>query len=251
MILVDEHNGRARAAREALLAHLPAGWEPPSNLALVFGGDGFMLRTVAKHGLQHAYLGLNAGHLGFLLNDMPDPVRVAAALQAGRWRAHDFPLIEARITQVSGEVITTRAVNDVYLERMTGQSARLELSVGGQVAVEKLVADGLIFATALGSTAYSYSAGGPPLHPSLRALQVTPICPHLPRLSSFVLPPTARVHVSVHQHEWRPVRAVADGRDGIDHVLSLELGLSDKSVSLCYLQDHDFTRQMLRKIVHP
>ena len=250
MIVVDERNDRAVAALKGLREHLPDSWAPAEPLTLVFGGDGFLLRAVAQHGLDRAYLGLNAGHLGFLLNEIADPARVAEALVAGHWRAHPFPLLEARITLASGEQTRARAINDVYLERMTGQAARLQLSVGGHVVVDELVADGMIFATALGSTAYSFSAGGPPLHPSLRALQVTPICPHVPRLSSFVLPPTAQARVEVHQPDFRAVRAVADGR-AIDHVVSVDLFLSERSVHLCYLDDHDFTRQMLRKIIHP
>ncbi|HHO49837.1 MAG TPA: NAD(+)/NADH kinase [Deltaproteobacteria bacterium] len=250
MIVCDERNPRARALLEALQGRLPEGWAPPEGIALVLGGDGFLLRTVAEHGLDHAYLGLNAGHLGFLLNDTSDVETVARALRQGHWRAHIFPLMEARIETREGETITVRAINDIYLERMTGQAARLRLWIGGHVAVEELVADGLIFATALGSTAYSFSAGGPPVHPLLRALQVTPICPHLPRLTSFVLPPTASARVESFQHDWRPVRAVADGR-GIDHVLQVELQLSERTVHLCYLDQHDFTQQMLDKIVQP
>jgi NAD+ kinase len=250
MIVCDRRNPRASALLEALMVHLPEGWAPPEGTALVLGGDGFLLRTVATHGLDLDYLGLNAGHLGFLLNDVGEPQAVARALAGGRWRVHSFPIVEARIEDGEGKPQIMRAINDVYLERMTGQTARLRISIDGAVAVEQLVADGLCIATALGSTAYAFSAGGEPFHPTLEVMQVTPICPHLPRLSSFALPPTARVHVEVLQHEWRPVRAVADGR-GLDAVRHVEVGFASDRVRLCYLDGHDFTRQMLRKIVHP
>ena len=250
MIVVDPRNDRARQLKEAVFTHLPQSWTPPDGVVVVFGGDGFMLRTVDELGFDRRYLGLNAGQLGFLLNDLADPRATAAALAGGHWRAHAFPLIEAELHLTDGSTMTTQAINDIYLERMTGQAARLQLSVSGYVVVERLVADGLIFASALGSTAYSLSAGGQPLHPTLRAMQVTPICPHRPRLNSFVLPPSDRAQVDVQQHTRRPVRAVADGR-AIDHVLHMTVGLSETSVSLCYLDGHDFTGQMLRKIIHP
>ncbi|MEN0062042.1 MAG: NAD(+)/NADH kinase [Myxococcota bacterium] len=250
MIVCDERNPRARGMRDALIEELPENWETPEGIAIVIGGDGFLLRMIAEHGVGLAYLGLNAGHVGFLLNDGTEPARVASALVAGQFRAHAFPLLEAELTLASGEVKTVQAVNDVYLERMSGQAARLTLSVNAIVAVEELVADGLIFSTALGSTAYTFSAGGLPAHPALRALQITPICPHQPRLTPFALPPTARASVDVVHHAWRPVRAVTDGR-AIDNVVAMQVRLSDRGVHLCYLDDHDFMRQMLTKVLRP
>ena len=250
MIVFDERNPRARAMRDGLLRHLPDGWAPPEGVVIVLGGDGFLLRTVARHGHGHAYLGLNAGHVGFLLNDGTDVGGVADALVAGQFRSHAFPVLDAELELAQGTTSMVRAVNDLYLERMSGQAARLTLSINDIVAVEELVADGLIFATALGSTAYTFSAGGLPCHPALRTLQVTPICPHQPRLTPFALPPTARASVKVVHHQWRPVRAVIDGR-AIDHVVGMRIGLSEHSVHLCYLDDHDFMRQMLTKVLRP
>ena len=250
MIVCDERNPRARTMRDSLLERLPDGWAAPQGIAIVIGGDGFLLRTIAKHGHGLAYLGLNAGHVGFLLNDGSDVEKVAEALLVGHFRAHAFPVLQAELDLATGEQCVVEAVNDVYLERMSGQAARLSLSINDFVVVDELVADGLIFATALGSTAYTFSAGGLPAHPSLRALQVTPICPHQPRLPPFALPPTARASVHVEHHEWRPVRAVTDGR-GVDDVVAMRVRISDENVHLCYLDDHDFMRQMLTKVLRP
>jgi NAD+ kinase len=250
MIVCDERNPRARAILDDLSARLPKGWQPPDGLALVIGGDGFLLKTVAEYGLELAYLGLNAGHLGFLLNDVRDRDELVSSLEDGRWTVHRFPLLEAEILGVDGERTVARAINDVYLERSTGQAARLSITIDGYRAVESMVADGVVFATALGSTAYAYSAGGQPLHPSLDLMQVAPICPHLPRLTPFVLPSTARAQVEVEQPQWRPVRAVADGR-AVEAVQEVSVAVAEERVRLAYLDSHDFTQQMLHKIVHP
>lgn len=251
MIVVDERNPKAVRIRDGLLERLGAGWTPPDGVGVVIGGDGFLLSTVSAHGVgRRAWLGLNAGHLGFMLNDAEDMDAVAKHILAGEYRVHEFPMVVAGITRSDGTTVEARAVNDVYLERMTGQAARVRLTIGDHVMVEQLVADGLIFATALGSTAYAFSAGGQPLHPLLRVLQVTPICPHKPRLPSIALPADARAEVLVHQQDWRPVRAVVDGR-GIDHVASVTIRLSRRGVRLAYLDPHDFTAQLLTKIVHP
>ncbi len=250
MIVADPYNPKALAMAETF-TELLGDRVVPEPLCVVLGGDGFMLKTVAEHGLDRIYFGVNAGHLGFLLNDAVVDEGVVEAVLAGRWQVHRFPLVEARVECADGSTKVLRAVNDVYLERSSGQAARLDLSINGQQVVEGLVSDGLIFATALGSTAYAYSAGGNPIHPALELLQITPICPHRPRLTPFVLPPTAVATVEVKHHEWRPVRAVADGRACPD-VVRVEVGLAPGvGVRLAYLQPHDFTQEMLSKIVQP
>jgi NAD+ kinase len=250
LIVHDERNPKAIALLEGLRARLGPEWSPPADLGIAIGGDGFLLRTVASHGTGCVWLGLNAGYLGFLLNDVDDIDTVAEAIDQARFVVHSFPLVRADITRADGVEVTERAINDVYLERMTGQTARLRLKIDGHIIVDPLVADGLIFATALGSTAYAFSAGGEPLHPLLQVLQVTPIAPHKPRLPSLALPASARAEVEVLQQEWRPVRAVVDGRD-VDNVARVAVRLEQDGVRLAYLEPHDFTAQMLRKIIHP
>lgn len=248
MIVADPRNPRAQRIRQRLGDLL----DDLEDLVLVIGGDGFMLHTVAQYGLDPTYLGLNAGHLGFLLNEVDglDAEALVGEIRERRWTEQAFPLLEAEIHTRAGQVIVELAINDVYLERMTGQTARLGLWVDDHPTVESLVADGMIFATALGSTAYSFSAGGSPSHPTLRTLHVTPICPHQPRLPPFVLPDHACARVDVITPERRPVRAVADGRGTAD-VVSVTIGYSARSVRFAYLARHDFTRQMLKKIIHP
>lgn len=250
MIVCDERNPKATGLLAGLRKRLGDAWQPANDLGIVIGGDGFLLRTVATHGMDRPWLGLNAGNLGFLLNDAQDLDRVVSLLDSGRYKVHEFPIVVAKVICADGSEIVERAVNDVYLERMTGQAARLRLVIDGHEVVEQLVADGLIFATALGSTAYAYSAGGQPLHPLLKVMQVTPICAHQPRIPSVALPADARAEVEVLQHAWRPVRAVADGR-ALDNVLKVEVGLGETGVKLAYLESHDFTGRLLRKIVHP
>lgn len=246
MIVADLAKPHIRAIDEALRRAWPDA--ASTDLVIVIGGDGSMLHAVRQHGTGRTYLGLNAGHVGFLLNDIDDIGRVATLLAEGRYDPWSYPLLAARMTTQTGEVVDELAINDVYMERMTGQTARLALAINGEPIVETLVADGIIFATALGSTAYTYSAGGPAAHPALRTLFVTPICAHRPRLAPLALPADARATVDVHAVETRPVRAVADGRE-TDHVVKVEVGFSDETVELAYLEGHDFTRTLVRKLL--
>jgi len=248
-LLVDEQNPVAAQAGRGLRVLL-ADFVPADGLTVVVGGDGFLLRSVAARKFEGEFLGLNAGNLGFLHNDVSSWEAAAAALMAGDYRVLPFPLLEAKVSLADGGERTVWAMNELYLERSTGQAARLSLTIDDIEVVDSLVCDGLIVATALGSTAYSFSAGGAPAHPLLHLLKITPICPHRPRLTPFDLPPTARVRVRVEVGEYRPVRAVVDG-DALADVCDVSVGLSDRRVRLGYFFDHDFTGHLLRKIVIP
>lgn len=249
MIVHDPNNPTAVAFRMELESRVPKGGD--DDLVIVLGGDGFLLHTVASYGFtEHTFLGLNAGHLGFLHNDVDDWDHIAEEIVERTWRTYSFPLLQARAFLEDGTEAQARAVNDVYLERATGQTARLKLTIDGHRAVDMLMADGIVFSTALGSTAYTFSAGGPACHPELRVMSVTPICPHRPRLPAFALPSSARVRVDVLNSDRRPVRAVADGRT-IAQVRAVELAFADTEVKLGFLKNHDFTTVMIKKILKP
>lgn len=249
MILADPRNPRAGELRNALLQLIPER-ELPSDIHLVFGGDGFMLHTIADHGFDDTYLGLNAGHLGFLMNEAQELEQVADMLRTRAFKVHAYPLLEAVVHGPDGSTQHAVAVNDLYVQRDSGQTARLTLAIDGHKVVDSLVADGVVFATALGTTAYSFSAGGTPCHPEIPILAVTPICPHQPRLSPFILPARKQAQVDVQVPERRPVRAVADGRD-LGLVTHVEVGVGERTVRLAYAASHDFTSELVRKIIHP
>ena len=248
MLVVDSVNPRAAALGEQVLA-LDPNLPDREGLTVVIGGDGFLLHTVHRFGFEHRYLGLNAGTLGFLLNDTTDRLpEVVRAIAHHSWREHLFPLLECKVTRANGEHVVDHAMNDIYLERSTGQTSRLRLSIDSHVVVESLSADGLILATALGSTAYSFSAGGSPCDPTLPVMCVTPICPHKPRLLPFVLPYGASAAIEVHAPERRPTRVVIDGRD-VEDVIRVEIGPTAHKVRMVYLEGHDFTGQMVAKLL--
>lgn len=249
MIVHDPRNPRAVALRAEVVALRPE-LDARTDLTIVIGGDGFLLHTIHAHGFDRTYLGLNGGTLGFLLNDVKGRIaEVCEAIARDGWTEHRFPLLAATVHRQEGPPVVDHAMNDVYLERASGQTARLKISIDGGVLVEQLTADGLIFATALGSTGYSFSAGGSPCASGLQVMCVTPICPHRPRLSSFVLPYGALAEVEVFAPDRRPVRAVVDGRDVPDAV-RLTVGPTAHTARVAYLHGHDSTLQMVRKLMN-
>jgi len=185
------------------------------DLAVSLGGDGTMLRTVdlvADAGVP--VLGVNLGHLGYLTE--VEPASLDDALL--RWEAGDFR-VERRM-RMSVEVLAASpdgpapghhpALNEAVLGKIpSGQIARVLVTIDGE-RLTTYSADGLIVATATGSTAYAWSAGGPIVEPSLDALVLTPVAPHMLFDRSLVLPPTACIRLEVVDD--RPADLSVDGR---------------------------------------
>ncbi|MFC3897934.1 NAD(+)/NADH kinase [Lentzea rhizosphaerae] len=146
-----------------------------ADLVVSLGGDGTMLRAMRlADGERAPVLGVNLGKLGFLAEvDVPDLPAALSAIDA-----HDFT-VEPRLAvdAIFGDEKVT-AFNDIAVVRIPGEgSARVAVRVAGQPFVS-YAADAVIVATPTGSTAYSFSAGGPITSPSVEALLVTPAAPH-------------------------------------------------------------------------
>ncbi|MEU7474881.1 NAD(+)/NADH kinase [Lentzea sp. NPDC042327] len=146
-----------------------------ADLVVSLGGDGTMLRAMRlADGEKAPVLGVNLGKLGFLAEvDVPDLPAALSAIDA-----HEFT-VEPRLAvdATFGDQEVT-AFNDVAVVRTPGQgSARVAVRVARQPFVS-YAADAVIVATPTGSTAYSFSAGGPITSPSVEALLVTPAAPH-------------------------------------------------------------------------
>jgi NAD+ kinase len=250
VLRADPRNVRAQALAERL-SPLLDGVDLPPDLQLVLGGDGFMLASIRAGGPDPLYMGLNAGRVGFMLNEVPASLETLVEQLATRaWSELQVPRLRVTAETVGGDTITDVALNDVYLERSTGQTAQLRVRVDGVRVVERVVCDGLIVSTALGSTAYAFSAGNAACHPRLRLLQLTAICPHAPKMAPLNLPDDASVSVESLFPERRPTRLVCDGFDHPD-VASIQVSDAASDVRLAFLAGHDLTATLVRKILLP
>jgi len=150
------------------------------DLAIVVGGDGTMLsaaRNLVRYGVPLA--GINLGRVGFMtdiaLKDMRDAV---GAILDGRYALEERSLLDAEIRRDGHQVLRTLALNEAVVGKGSqGRLIEFELHVDGEY-VYTLRADGVIVATATGSTAYALSAQGPILHPAVPALALVPLNPH-------------------------------------------------------------------------
>jgi NAD+ kinase len=217
-----EHEGLELLVEEKIHPWLPgasvltAEELPDIDLLLTLGGDGTLLRgarMVAPFGIP--VLGVNLGRLGFLTSVAPEELDSALRSVMAREVVYDERML-LRIVAENGEgapIGNHLALNDAVLHR--GGIARMigiSVHAHGQ-EVGTYSADGLILATPTGSTAYSLSAGGPIVSPSVHCIIATPICPHTLAVRPLVLPAWETVRVDVRAPREGVVLTV-DGQEG-------------------------------------
>ena len=174
-----------------------AGIGGRADLALVVGGDGTLL-SAARHLCEHEIplVGVNLGRLGFLTETSLTNVEGSLeALLAGEYQVEERMMLHIRVQRQAGDLAVERAFNDVVIHR--GNIARMvemETYVDGQFVFSQR-SDGLIAASPTGSTAYALSAGGPIVHPAMRAFILVPVCPHTLTNRPIALPGHSHIEV--------------------------------------------------------
>jgi len=169
---------RARGVRirQTTRPKLPRGYLRGCDACCVIGGDGTLLGVVREAALARVPLiGVNCGSLGFLTPFSPAEARSEFDdLLGGRFRVDHRAMLECRVAGGPSRL----ALNDILIKDEVASSlVHIEVFADGELVTDYL-SDGLIFATATGSTAYNLSAGGPIIHPRADVIAMTPICPH-------------------------------------------------------------------------
>jgi NAD+ kinase len=169
------------------------------DLALVVGGDGTMLgyaRQLAPYSVP--MIGINQGRLGFITDiALNDVERSLKDMLAGAYEEDKRAMMHAKVWRDGMCVFDALALNDVVLNRgATSGMVEVRVAVDGRFVANQR-ADGLIIATPTGSTAYSLSAGGPLMHPSLPAWVMAPIAPHTLSNRPIVLPDTGEIAIDL------------------------------------------------------
>ena len=225
--LLASESERAQEARENLARQGDFVPLEEADVAVVLGGDGFMLQTL--HAMLDARrivpaYGMNLGTVGFLMNRYDK--RAVIRNRLARTKSKTIAPLRMHATTQSGEPHALWAINEVSLLRETRQTAWIEVTVGSRVRIKRLVGDGVLVATPAGSTAYNLSANGPILPLDSQMLALTPISPFRPRRwRGAILPDAMKIGLKVLDPGKRPVAAVADQkelRDIAEVTLSIE-----------------------------
>jgi NAD+ kinase len=186
------------------------------DLVVVLGGDGTLLAVARAIGESAVpILGVNLGTMGFLAETAREDLFPALEeLIAGRFRTESRMRLEVVVDRAGVEMGRYLALNDAVIAN-TSLARIVDLAVRADgVEVTTYHADGLIVATPTGSTAYSLSAGGPLVLPSLEAILLTPICPHTLSQRPLVLPETCELAVDIRGRHPSDVKLTVDGQVG-------------------------------------
>lgn len=212
------------------------------DLMIALGGDGTMLRAgrmCAPHGIP--VLGINLGHFGFLTEiERGDWMDMLPRLLEGRFRLEDRMMLRAVHRRRGMNLSEWQVLNEVVVCRgQLVRPIRVRASVDGY-QVAGYVADGLVAATATGSTAYALAAGGPIMPPELRNILIIPVAPHLSVDRGIILPEGARVtitaftnHEAVLSADGQSTEAVLDGDE-------VEVEASSYTASFIRFQDPSY-----------
>ena len=202
--VVSERSERAKQISK----ELPSVEPDQAEMILVIGGDGTMLRAIRHHWRRRLpFYGLNAGHMGFLLNPNANAVTSGQELVL-----QQLPLLHVTFDAEDGNRRSALAFNDAWVERSSGQTAWLRVNVDGQVRIPELVADGALVATAAGSSAYARAMGATPLPLNTPAMLL--VGSNVLKPSSWrpaVLPLSSTVELVALNRAKRPLVGYIDG----------------------------------------
>jgi len=245
-------------ASDTLFDSVPVVRHPEAELAsaaqllVAVGGDGTMLHA-ARLAAPHAVpvLGVNRGRLGFLADIVPAELRERLDdVLAGNYEQDRRAMLQARLMRSGEPERACLALNDVVLQKwQTGRMLDFETWIDGRY-VNTHGGDGLVIATATGSTAYALSCGGPILYPELEALVLAPICPHTLSDRPIVVRSSSTIEIRPIERPDVGAQITCDGVSLGALVSGDRLVIMPASIRLTLLHppDHDYYRILRSKL---
>ncbi|MBQ3286191.1 MAG: NAD(+)/NADH kinase [Ruminococcus sp.] len=220
------------------------------DIAVTIGGDGTIIHN-AKYAAAYdkPLLGINLGRVGFVANIEPDETRELKKLVTGEYRIQKRMLLEIVVEQ-NGVQRRFTAVNEAVLQRDT-RSNMVDMSVA--LHGERIIsyrADGMLFSTPTGSTAYSFSAGGPVIEPDMRCILLTPICPQALSSRQAVFGEDAVLSAKVYPTSGLSCYMTVDGQYHIPILSddSVTVRKSPKELQLIIIKEKNFYTLLNEKL---
>lgn len=210
------------------------------DIILTVGGDGTLLHAAKKAALNNKpILGVNAGRVGFLAGLEPDELDKLKMLQDGTYCVEKRMML--KVTVCGSQTKDYFALNEAVVSKgIMSRMVDIKVECGPDALSYR--ADGIIVATPTGSTAYSMSAGGPVLDPSIESILITPICPYHLFTRSLLLNANSKIKLTASGNSKYSVYLTVDGEQAIklekdDHV---EVTRAENTVSLIKLKKDSF-----------
>ncbi|HEX3847133.1 MAG TPA: NAD(+) kinase [Steroidobacteraceae bacterium] len=224
-----------------------------ADLIVAIGGDGTLLyaaRLVAGHAVP--MLGINRGRLGFLTDVSPaSMIEDLDTVLAGRYSEDRRSLLAARLERRGAAPVTALALNDVVVNKWeTGRTMDFETMINGRF-VNSHGGDGMVIATATGSTAYALSCGGPIVEPNLDVLVLAPISPHTLSDRPIVVPAGSKIQLRMSDRFESRAQVTCDGSalGELEQGDNLYIEAAAAQITLLHPPGYDYYR-LLRSKLH-
>jgi len=224
---------------------------PLVDAIIVLGGDGTLL-SVARlmEGRNIPIIGVNLGGLGFLTEVTLEEIYTTLdKVFKNEFVADPRLILKAHVHRQGERVVQSNCLNDTVVSKGTqARMIRLEIFTNGHF-VTSLRGDGLIISTPTGSTAYSLSAGGPIVNPSVEALILTPICPHTLTNRPIVIPARAKIEVILKSRD-EGTMVTFDGQVGftLRHEDVVEIEASEHKIILARAPERNYYEILRTKL---
>jgi NAD+ kinase len=222
-----------------------------SDIILTIGGDGTLLSTARRMEVNiKPILGIHIGGLGFLAESTRQTMQQAMDYISNQdYSIEDRMMLSLHVNTSNGKSDEYYALNDIVVDHgHSGRILKTEVTVSGEY-LNTYESDGLIFSTPTGSTAYSLSAGGPIITPTIDTITVTPICPHSLSARPIVLPPNEIIQASFAE-DYEGIACTIDGqiRLPMKGSTKLEIKKSSRTIKLISLPGNNYFQTLRSKM---
>lgn len=218
-----------------------------SDFAVAIGGDGTILKCAGHIVKSHTkLLGINTGRLGFMSAIESDQLGWLKRLRTGDYSVTERMMLECE----TSDGREYAALNDITISGMYSGICDFEIyDENGTIGEYR--ADGAVFSTPTGSTAYSLSAGGPIIDPSMECIGMTLICPHSLFARPMIFPPEKNIFLSMSDKNRQKIFVSADGNAPVElsNGDTVKIRRSADKISLINMNDNSFYNSLNRKIM--
>ncbi len=207
-LIISDTNSRSLKLKKQIIKIFKKEKIKKTNIIIVIGGDGFMLKTLKKNkNSKKSFYGINSGNYGFLMNKFSSKLIVKNLLRA---KSLNISPLEMSVN-TKNNIRKSIAINEVSILRQSRQAANLSIKNNSKYIIKKLVSDGVLVSTPAGSTAYNLSVHGPILSLNSKKISIAPISAFRPRRwAGKIVSDKSKVIITNLNPKKRPISAVAD-----------------------------------------
>ena len=206
--IISDTNSKSLKIKKKIIKILSKEKIKKPNVAIVIGGDGFMLKTLKKNkNSNKLFYGINSGNYGFLMNKFSNNLVIKNLNKA---KVINISPLEMQVN-TKNIIRKSIAINEVSILRQSRQAANLSIKNNSKNIIKKLVSDGVLISTPAGSTAYNLSVYGPILSLNSKKISIAPISAFRPRRwAGKIVSDKSKVIITNLNYKKRPISAVAD-----------------------------------------